>query len=275
MRRLCSIALACIASILLPAVAARSETTPSPSPTPSTAIARTQIDLGNLYRKERNYKEADAAYCRALNSQDLDIRKMALRGLEHSLHEQHDYGFWFRGTLHEFLDTLVEKGTLLVSVVLAALSLWSFLGWMGNNKGKTQCVVVATDKTDPNLAPLFRLAILAEQARRKPLSGPIGTKSMTVSLESTNSDDPFPELISIASEKAGKIATVFSTRLKHPRFHLSIGSVTEQYQTRLLVSLDVEGKVVQVWNQEIGVSDLFLPDCRCHRRSENRINLPV
>ena len=187
---------------------------------------------------------------------------MALRGLEHSLHEQHDYGFWFRGTLHDLLDTLVEKGALLVPLGVVGLGLWLFLRRMGKNKGNTQCVVVSTDKTDPNLAPLFRLAILAEQARRKPLPGPIGTKSMTVSLESTTDDDPFPELISIASEKAGKVATAYSKLLKHPRFRLSIGSVTEQYQTRVVVSLEVEGKVVQVWNQEIGVSDLFLPDCR-------------
>ncbi len=71
------------------------ESSPSQTIPPKAALnagqASVQIDLGNLYLKERNFKEADTAYIRALRSEDSTVRERALMALEKSLHEDHNY----------------------------------------------------------------------------------------------------------------------------------------------------------------------------------------
>jgi hypothetical protein len=85
---------------------------------------------------------------------------------------------------------------------------------------------------------------------------------MAPALESATTEDFFPQLLSIANEKAGKLANIFWSKLKRPRYRLSIGTAGDQYQMRLVVSLEVKGSVVEVWNEEMTVSDLFQSDCR-------------
>jgi tetratricopeptide (TPR) repeat protein len=243
--------------------------TPAPTPTPASALsagqASTQLELGNIYRKEDKFQEADAAYVRALQSEDPKIREKALRAIEHSLHEERDYGFWLRRTAHDLLETGLQQGSLFLPLGVLALAAWYVTGNIGTKKGSRQCVILATDKEDPNLATLFRLAylsILAQQERRRGFSGPVGTQPMTPTLESGTTEGFLPQLISIASEKAGKIAGIFFGRLKRPRYRLSVGTVGDQYQTRVVVSLEVKGRVVEVWNQKMAVPDLFESDYR-------------
>jgi hypothetical protein len=249
------------------------ESSPSQTILPKTALnagqASVQIDLGDLYLEERNFKEADAAYIRALQSEDSTIRERALMALEKSLHEEHNYVSWIIKTAQDFWEQAIHQSTLFTGPVILAIAAWFGLGWIGDKKGAKRCVIRATNQGDPDLANVFRLAyltVLTEQERRRSGSGPIGTSPMTPTLESGTSEALLPQLVSITNEKAGKIVAIFSGRLNRPRYRLSVSTVGDEYEKRLVVSLEAKGKIVEVWNQEMPASELFEADCRFLRK---------
>jgi tetratricopeptide (TPR) repeat protein len=238
------------------------ETSPTRS---NSARALAELELGNTYRAEKKFEQADAAYSRAIDTDDAVIRQMALAALADLLREERDYGSWLQRTADDLLEKALKGATLICPVFLVMLIAWNIIGWIGTIRGGKHCVIVAAGKENSDLTALFRLAylgVLAEFDQRRAISGPIGLKTLAPTLESATTEDFFPQLVSIANEKAGRLANMFWGRLKRPQYRLSLGSVGDQYQTRLVVSLEVKGRVVEVWSEEMAVSDLFQSDCR-------------
>lgn len=246
---------------------------PSASVTPKTELnagqASAQIDLGNLYFREHNFQEAEAAYLRALQSTDPNVRQEALMALEQSLRKEHNYLFWLRKTGRDLWEQGMRQSTLFLIPVLLLITAWFGLGYIGERKGAKRCVIRATNQEDPDLANVFRLAylsVLIRQKERKEKSGPVGSEPITPTLESSTSEALLPQLLSITDEKVGKIAAIFSGRLNRPRYRLSVSAVGKEYATRLVISLEAQGKVVEVWSEELSALDLFEPNCRFLRK---------
>jgi hypothetical protein len=239
-------------------------TAPSPLSTLSAGRAAAQIELGNLYRKERRYPDAYAAYARVLQSDDPKLRDSALRAIKHTLQEERDYGFWARWNGPRLIEKGLEYGTVILAVGALLLAAWRVAGWVGTIRGAKSCVILATENGDPHLAEVFRMAYLkmiGSQARRREASGPIGIVPVTPTLDAAT-DELLPQLESLVSENAGRIATMIMGRLMQPQYRLSIGKVNERFQTHLVVSLEAKGKIVEVWDERIAVADLFDADCR-------------
>ena len=155
------------------------ETGPESSPlsTLSASRANAQIELGNVYRKERRYPDAYAAYARVFQSDDPKLRDSALRAIKHTLQEERDYGFWARWTGAHLIETGLEYGTFILAVGALLLAAWCFAGWVGTIRGAKSCVILATENGDPHLAEVFRMAYLkmiGSQVRRRETSGPVG-----------------------------------------------------------------------------------------------------
>jgi hypothetical protein len=248
---------------------------PGPESSPSSKLsagqATAQIELGNLYRNEHRYPDAYAAYGRVLQSDDPKIRDSALRAIKHMLQEERDYGFWLRRTGSHLIETGLEQVTFLLAVGALLAAVWWIAGWFGVVRGSKSCVILAADAEDPDLAACFRLAYLKMvkfQARRREASGPIGTIPVipvTPALDTTPSDEILSRLEYLVNGNGGRIAPIIFGRLMQPRYRLSIGKLKQQFQTHLVVSLEAKGKVVEVWNEQISVADLFDPDCRLLR----------
>jgi len=237
----------------------------NPASTLSASRATAQIELGNVYRKERRYPDAYAAYARALQSDDQKIRDSALRAIKHTLQEERDYGFWARWTGPHLIETGLEQAMFILVVGGFLVAAWRVAGWVGSIRGAKSCVILATDNGDPQLAAVFRMAYLkmiGSQARRREVSGPIGIIPVTPALDAAATDELLPHSASFVNESGGRIATIFMRRLMRPQYRLSIGKVKERFQTHLVVSLEAKGTVVGVWNERIAVLDLFDADCR-------------
>jgi hypothetical protein len=231
----------------------------------SASRANAQIELGNVYRKERRYPDAYAAYARVFQSDDPKLRDSALRAIKHTLQEERDYGFWARWTGAHLIETGLEYGTFILAVGALLLAAWCFAGWVGTIRGAKSCVILATENGDPHLAEVFRMAYLkmiGSQVRRRETSGPVGIVPVTPALDAAATDERSPQLESLVSENAGRMATIIFGRLMQPQYRLSIGKVNDRFQTHLVVSLEAKGKIVEVWNERIAVAALFDGDCR-------------
>lgn len=96
-------------------------------PADTTGPHRAQITVGDLFRKDRDFKNAEAAYLRALQSADPGTREKALRSLERSLKQRHDYAVLFGQALR-------GMGEWIPRVMPIALLLAS--GWGGGGMGR-------------------------------------------------------------------------------------------------------------------------------------------
>jgi hypothetical protein len=244
---------------------AGTEPGPSPLSTLTASRANAQIELGNLYRKERRYSDAYAAYGRVLQSDDPKLRDSALRAIKHSLQEERDYGFWARGTGPRLIETSLEVVTVILAIGISVLVAWFVVGWIGTIRGAKSCVILATEDGDPHLAEMFRMAYLkmiGSQVRRHETAGPVGIDPVAPTLDASVTDDYLTQLDSVVTENAGRFATLILGRLMRPQYRLSIGKINERFQTHLVVSLEAKGKIVEVWDERIAVAELFDGDCR-------------
>lgn len=235
--------------------------TPSPSPK---ALSKEDIEIavGDRYRKEGNYKEADAAYLRALQSAGATaaIRRKASESIDKSLRERHD--IWL-ALKHATIETF-EKPIHLIPLFILFVGLWLFTGFVGRERGKYRLLIDDLDKDNPGFAPTFRLAYhrATEADRATPArSGILTERPVSVYVEPQLSTDELTELLSALSPDAGRVLSLFLGRLLEPRFRLSVASREDSTSTWVMVNLAAAGKVVETWNEPISHNDLFEPGC--------------
>ena len=247
---------------------------PSPVRSPNratvTTVDRMQITAGDFFRKDRDFEEAEAAYIRALQSVDQMTREKALRSLEHSLSQRHDFWVLVRQSLHGIGESVVH----LLPLGLFVVVLWCAVGLLGNLNGRRRCILEDLDKSNPGFAKTFHLAYLKalEERRRACLlgPGPLGSRSVAPvvevipAIENAMGEIALGQLMSLANKDADKIVSVLVSRFRRPRLRLRVA--LQDKAPLALVGLEDRGKVVQVWSEPLGVSDLFKPRCRLLRK---------
>jgi hypothetical protein len=230
---------------------------------------RAQLDAGNAYFSDRNFKEAEAAYLRALQSEDPEVRKAALKALGRSLQERHSYWSWLRGTMDELSEKVLRALPVMISVGLGLVMIWLISGIVGRFRGRRQCVVEALDATSGSCAPTFRLALFQAMDERRrlleSLTGTLGPKTVALAIEDSTKETLLSQALALKSAEAGKLAAALLARLNRPRFRLRVGWRREEEKPLMLVVLEVEGKIVRVWAERLKADELFKPRCRLLR----------
>ncbi len=241
----------------------------SPDRLDGTSSDQAQITAGNLLLRDRAFKEAEAAYNKALQSMDQRTREKALHSLERSLRHRHEFWVLFRETLHGASASLIRCLPLMLSVLV----LWQAVGWAGKWHGRDRCVFEDLDKENPGFAKTFHLAYLKALEERRSARwlkpGPLGPRSVTAAVwkipttEKGVEETELVQLVSLASQDVGKVASVFIRRFRRPRLKVHVALFDDA--PLILVDLEDKGQIVQVWSEELGTSDLFKPRCRLLR----------
>jgi hypothetical protein len=257
----------------LPCIGAQVSAQPSPVRSPDrldgTTSDQAQISAGDLLLKDRAFKEAEAAYAKALQSMDRITREKALHSLERSLRHRHDSWVLIRETLHGARESLIRG----LPAILSILFLWWALGWAGKWRGRRRCVFEDLDKENPGFAKTFHLAYLKalEERRyaRRLKPGPLGPRPVTAAvwsvptIEKDIEQTALFQLVSLASQDVGKVASVFIGRFRRPRLRLHVALFDDA--PLILIGLEDKGRIIQVWSEALGTSDLFKPRCRLLR----------
>lgn len=228
-----------------------------------------QINAGDVFLKDRAFKEAEAAYSKALQSVDPKTREKALHSLERSLRHRRDSGVLVRETLHG----AVESVTRALPVVLCVFLLCWVAGWLGKCNGRKHCVVEDLDTANPGFAKTFHLAYLKALDERRsahwPRPGLLGSRTVTAavwtipSVEKDIGETALVQLVSLASQDIGKVASVLVARFRRPRLRLRVALFDDA--PLMLIGLQDKGHIIQVWSEPIGTSDLFKPRSRLLR----------
>jgi len=257
----------------LPWGGAQASAQPSPVRSPDildgTTSDQAQITAGDLLLKDRAFKEAEAAYAKALQSMDRSTREKALHSLERSLRHRHDFSVLTRETLHGSGESVIRALPLVLFFFVLFSILWWIVGWWGKRAGSRRCVLEDIDKATPGFAKTFHLAYLKalEERRnaRSPRAGALGSRSIAPrvevipTIERAMEETALAQLMFFASPDAGRITSVFMSRFRRPRLRLRVALQDDAPLT--LVSLEDNGTTVQVWSEPLDILGLFKPRC--------------
>lgn len=230
-----------------------------------------EIAVGDAFYEHYDFKAANAAYLRAMRSENKATRNAALLALRKSLAKQSELSSWivfgprYRDSivlkaLHKVEDSVGSGfGSVVGFATVGALvwSAWITAGKIGNRRGRQWVSVSTLQGAESEMTARFRLALRAiAEEQRQPL-GNLSADPVSPYIEASL-EDLFPGALLAVSESLGtKYFAIVASRLRRPRYRIQVAWEPRDKSGILIVALQLYDKIIQVWQQRIRNDDSF------------------